>query len=809
MTDTILTVVWPFASALIVSVAELLLARSKAFGRSNVRDLKLPKIIWQIKWKDKTGETALSFLIIWTAALLQFLFSMVCIFLVRRFANIPPETAGSSVSSAFFAAGSIVSDLCILYLLRSRKRKLSKAAVIISVLSYVLIAAELFLFNFNSFRADRHNVTLKGTSLKPEFAYDAENEDGAVSYTGDGILIKNDCTLLIYDVPDDAYSVTVRFSRPEKLPESRFKLRLLVKDQNSMFVHRTADVRKISGLRNVQLFMRPYGKVDSIMLSFEGLEKNVSIEGVTFANCNVYGASFIRYIAVFIALALVVLIVNSRFYDVDLDLSKKLHIILLAAVFFITTGATYLLYRYDEMKFDKYPFEDTSKVMDIYQLAFDSSMKHIPYLDIRAEEELLGLDNPYDVSERTEKKTPYRWDYCYKDGKYYSYFGSAPVYTVYYPVYLITHRVPSYSSTVAMLGTIATVAVVLAFLSAVRMYVPKINLLALLLMIPAVSCAGFIYYNMLFSDKYYVACLSAIAGIGFSMFFGLSAVMGKKTVSRLILFFLSGVSLAVCAGSRPTAAICAAVLLPAFTGVLLDRDRKLVLRLSEALVFVLPVIAGIVLILMQNYYRFGNIFDFGEKYQLTVSDISSLKVTPEMIPSAIYYYILMPWTALETFPFFEPRGIIANNYEVYRNIEPSMGLINIPLLLLGTVFAPGSFVRTKGKIRKKYAASCNGFIAACFLVSFFVIWIDFSKGGVCIRYLSDFSWLIAISSAVILLRRIMRRSGRKTVYGLVCAASVLTVMIVFFIIISDDGNNLTKVCPDLLERCEDFFIFWH
>ena len=461
------------------------------------------------------------------------------------------------------------------------------------------------------------------------------------------------------------------------------------------------------------------------------------------------------------------------------------------------------------MKFDEYPFMDTSKVVDIYQLAFDSSMKHIPYLDIPVGEDLTGLDNPYDISEREEKGVTYRWDYSYKDGKYYSYFGQAPVYALYYPVYLITHRVPNYSSTVAILGTVATVAVLLAFLTAVRMYVPKINLLALLLMMPAVAGASLICYDMLFSDKYYVACTSAIAAIGFTVFFGLSAVMGKKSVSRLIMFFLSGVSLALCAGSRPPVALCAAALLPAFAGVLFDKDRKLALRLTEAFVFVVPVIAGIVLILLNNKYRFGSLFDFGENYQLTVSDVSSLKVRPEMIPSAIYYYILMPWTAMETFPFFEPRGIIANTYEIYRNIEPSMGIINIPFLLLGALFTPGSFMKAKGKITRKDAAVYNGFIAAAFAATFIIIWIDFSKGGICIRYLSDFTWLLAICSAVVLLRRIMKRSGRKTVYGLICVASVLTVFIAFFIILGNDGCNLTKVRPDLLERFEDFFIFWH
>ncbi|MBP5775492.1 MAG: hypothetical protein J6W36_07330 [Clostridiales bacterium] len=810
MTDIILTVVWPFASALIVSLAELFLARTKAFGRSNVRDLKLPKIIWQINWKDKTGKTALSFLIIWTAALLQFLFSMICIFLVRRFANVPAEAEVPGITSAFFAVGSIVSDLCILYLLRSRKRTHAKTAVMTAVMSYALIAVELFLFNFNSFSSDRRFVTMKGTDLKPEFAYDAEDEEnGAVRYTGDSIIIKKDCTLMIHGVPDDAYSVTVSFAGVEKLPGSRFKVRLLVKDKNSMYVHRTADVRKISGKRSVTLFMKPYGKIDSLMLTLEGMDNNVRIDSVAFSDRNVYGASFYRYLALFIALFLIVLTVNSRFYMQDYDPSKRFHIILLACVFLITTGATYLLYRYDDMKFDKYPLEDTSKTADIYQLAFDSSMKHIPYRDVPVSEELTQMDNPYDIGEREEKNVSYRWDFCYKDGKYYSYFGAAPIYTLYYPIYLVSHRIPNYSSTVAILGTVATAAIVMALLAAVRMYVPKINLLALLLMMPAVASASYIYYNMQFSDKYYVAFTSALAGIGFTFFFGLSAVMVQKTVPRLIMFFLSGVSLAVCAGSRPVTALCAAALLPVFFGVLLDKDRKLISRLSEAFVFVVPVITGIILMLANNHYRFGNIFDFGENYQLTVSDISSLKLTPEMFPSAINYFFFAPWTALETFPFFEPRGIIANSYEIYRNIEPSAGIFNLPFILLGAVFAPGSFVRAKGKISKKDAAIYNGFIAVSFATILFITWLDFSRGGICIRYISDFSWLFAICCAVILLRRIMRRSGRKTVYGLICLTSVLTVMIVFLILVGDNGCNLTKSYPELLEKCEDFFLFWH
>jgi hypothetical protein len=169
----------------------------------------------------------------------------------------------------------------------------------------------------------------------------------------------------------------------------------------------------------------------------------------------------------------------------------------------------------------------------------------------------------------------------------------------------------------------------------------------------------------------------------------------------------------------------------------------------------------------------------------------------------------MPFTAIDTFPYFEARGIILNSYEIYRNIEPSVGLLSIPFLLLGTVFLPGAFVRPNRRISQKDAAVYNGFLAACVLSALFITWFDFSRGGVCLRYLTDFAWLLAIMSAVVLLRRIMRKSGRKTVYGLICAALVLTFFTVFFVMLAQDSSNLTKLYPSLLERCEDFFIFWH
>ena len=809
MTNTVLTVVWPFASALLISIAELILSKTKKFGEPQAGKLKLPKFLRQIKTKDKAGISALSFLVIWSAALLQFLFAMVCLYIVRKKAFILPGTETEPVSHLFFAVGSLVSGICILYLLRSKKRRAEKAAVIIAVMSYLLIAVELFLFNFNSLKSNPYSVTIKGSDLESEFENEDENEDGAIHYMGDSVKVKSDCDLTISDVPEGMYSVTVRFGGALKEPGKRFRLRLSIEDDNSGYLYRVVDVKKVTGMRDATLFMRPYGHVYAAMLSFDELEQDVRVDSVTIADCNVYGAMLFRYLVLLFVLSVITLILNLKLYDIDYDPSKKSHAVLLTLVFILTTGVTYTFYYQKDIKFEKYPIEDTSAVLDIYELAFDSTMKKIPYLDVPVEEELMDLDNPYDASERESKNVTYRWDYAYKDGKYYCYFGMAPVYLLYYPIYFFSHRIPNYTAASCIIGTIAVMAVILAFMAAVKKFVPKINLLAYLLMIPAVAAASLIYANMVYTEKYYIACGSALAGMGFAVFFGISAVSGKKNAGRLILFFLSGFSLAVCVGSRPSEAICAAVLLPMFFGVLFDKKRKLMRRLSEAAIFLIPVIAAIVLVLMHNYARFGSITDFGENYQMTVSDIHSLKVTPEMLPSAIFYYFLMPFSSIDVFPYFEARGIIANTYEIYRNVEPSVGLFGLPFMLLGAIFTPGGFMKAKGKITKGEAASYNGFIAIGIMCALFLSWFNFSRAGVCIRYLTDIAWILAICFGVIFLRRIMRKSGRKTVYGIICVACVLTVATVFFMVISNDGGDFHRIHPTLLERCEDFFMFWH
>ena len=51
-----------------------------------------------------------------------------------------------------------------------------------------------------------------------------------------------------------------------------------------------------------------------------------------------------------------------------------------------------------------------------------------------AEQPLLELENPYDWSQRLESGVDYAWDHLLYEGKYYSYYGIAPVVTLFLPL---------------------------------------------------------------------------------------------------------------------------------------------------------------------------------------------------------------------------------------------------------------------------------------------------------------------------------------------------------------------------------------
>ena len=77
----------------------------------------------------------------------------------------------------------------------------------------------------------------------------------------------------------------------------------------------------------------------------------------------------------------------------------------------------------------------------------------------------------------TKKNVSYHWDRAFYNGKYYSYFGLAPLFMVYYPVYWLTGMLPTTAFAGFLLAAFAVVMIFAAIQGLMRLFAPRANLL--------------------------------------------------------------------------------------------------------------------------------------------------------------------------------------------------------------------------------------------------------------------------------------------------------------------------------------------
>ena len=803
MSDILVVYVWPFAAA----VLSYILCVYVISKRRLVFDINKNRLFKAISshLQGEPKEKMLSLLLIVIAMVMfsQEILILIIENVVRRTAN-TYLIEGTPVSPVIYAVFAFMFDACFIGLILGKGKLRTGCRRVIISLSVILIL-ETVIFNIGSLSTDQKYYVSDMSMASYEIS-----DDLTVPFRSDkGIVIEGDAAILISDLPDYTRSVNIEFERGYVKNPLGILVQFKVLDDNTGATFSVADVKPASGYNDVSLFIRPYGELHRSEIVVTSVTDPVTITRVTAFNTSPYHANAARFVVMATLTAAVIFICAFKLGKVYYDGRKKSHIIALALCIILTVGSTFLLYKTDEFELIDYPLYNTAAVDDIFALKFDAMKKGLPYLDLPSEDSLEPLNNIYDFTERTEANASYRWDYAYKDGHYYCYFGATPVLLFYYPIWFITGCIPSYNLALGLAGTLAATGIIFGYISLAERYAKRKKLLPYLLSIPVVCISSHMFYELVYPMKYYLPALCALAGLGFAVCFGFTALTAKKDKNAVVLFALSGLSLALCAGARPVTAMGAAVMLPAFIGVLAEKKYTLGNKAAKASAFALPVIAGIVMMLAYNNFRFGNPFDFGENYQLTVSNINSLKLDFSLLPVSLYYYFFQPYFMSPTFPFFRMIPYPIDNYEIFRNIELNVGIVYIPFLLAGLLLMWGTltFVH-KGHPGRKARAEYSVYALVTILITVVIAWFDFCRGGTAVRYTADFAYLIAMMSGVCIMRRLMVPSGRKALYGIVMAALIVTPVLIFLSYLPLYNSNLQFIYPDIVEKAEDFFLFW-
>ena len=417
---------------------------------------------------------------------------------------------------------------------------------------------------------------------------------------------------------------------------------------------------------------------------------------------------------------------------------------------------------------------------DIYGRQFDAWKKGQLELDIHVDERLAALENPYDPAARSAAKAKFSWDYAFFNGKYYSYFGIAPILTVHAPIYAVTGKLPNVPMACLILAVAGVIATAFAYREVVLRFSKKPSLWLFLIGLAGTVCASGIYLGALCSDMYYVAVLAAQV---FSMAFVALAVRAMKTEKlwlRMTLLVLAAIALTLTVWSRPTVALMCVAVFPLFIEFICKIKKD---TLKDGLMtvgsFAIPLMMGAAAVMWYNNARFGSPLDFGANYQLTVSDVSLNTIDFKYLFSSFFSYFLCPIWQTEVHPYLGMQKIkVLPDGSRYFYFDKYCGAFAYGLPL-GILAYPRLAMIEKQKGEKDIAKSAIVAVTAILAVG--IAFSDFCIGGVNMRYVYDISLVLAMVSAAVLINLTEKTDGyAKYVTGAataaLCAMSIWTNM---------------------------------
>ena len=496
------------------------------------------------------------------------------------------------------------------------------------------------------------------------------------------------------------------------------------------------------------------GNCKTFIVKFSDNENTpVEIQGITFNERIPFAFSALRLILYVAVLCGVYLLIKHPFakkkYEDNKKSFKRAVALLLAVMMefgcflmvFATFGTDGLLPSKTQGN------QMTKELVDAFEAG------HL-YLTDTPSDELLALDNPYDYSERGTKDVDAKWDHLLYNGKYYSYYGIAPVLLFFLPFHLITGYYASSALSILFFCLMGILFLSLLFMEYTDRFCRKmpLGMLTAAYITVLVSCGVWfsLCYNLFYEIAQSSGFMFTCGGFWLLMRSGIfdDTPIKKPTLAAAT----SMLSLAVL--SRPTCAVyCVTGLIfiwiglkkqMADDGVKKPFSKNCIKYLCAALI-PFAVFGGIQCV--YNFLRFGSPFDFGIQYSLTINDFTQSQFYGDFFNISFYNYILAFPVIKAEFPFifsgFERLGV--NGYYFLAN-ENAIGIFWRALPSFGLFGIVPAFKSLKKEDRKKLLLTIIPVSILAPLAIIFSIW----ESGYGVRYCVDFSWQIVFAGIAIL-----------------------------------------------------------
>lgn len=699
----------------------------------------------------------------------------------------------------------------------------------------VCLMLEMFIFNFNSahlFGKDYKRSVFNLATCKSEgFNTNTKTNSGAVetilefnginapigTLTFDMESNINGKVDVLIDMKDDTYSAAYRYSIASAT--------IIQNDKRSMTVPCNFS-----------------GKVHDIRFRFTAEDgETIKVNSITANEPIRFRFSIIRFGILLLACIMWYLMTASKVFEKSYS-ENKLNTKRLALVFtgVLLIGALWLhnAGRYATGNSDiAKEFQSTSG-NQITQELVDAFLDGRVYLQENADSTLLGLENPYDWSQRNNMNGGYApWDHLLFNGKIYSYYGIAPVLLLFLPYTKLTGYYFPTTWATFLFSCIGIIFLSLIYMCFADKFFGKVRSSLVfmgLIMIQIVSGIQFCICRPLF---YEIAQSSGFACVTVGAYFLLrSNVIGDGKISNWRIA-LSAVFLSLGVLCRPTLAVyCVAALLFILAGFFKIRKGNAALEAAaktakkdkkskdkgkapeQKKIGYIPYLACALIPfavigsvqMIYNYMRFGSFFDFGIQYSLTINDFTQSEYHTHFALIGFFNYLFQMPTFIQEFPFFKMYDVPTFHPQGYYFVATtsSLGILWKALPVLSYGYGAKAYRLTKDPEKKYNTLLLLTVCVICPAVIMFSIW----ESGYGTRYCVDFAWQILLG-ALIIAFIIYNNSGENTKKHLckAMAAAAIICIVTGFAQIYNWVNPSGLKAPDYQAQMLSFgrlFEFW-
>ncbi len=711
--------------------------------------------------------------------------------------------APSAVSVAVLTMLSYFGLVVSRFLPKEPLKRFAKRAGVICIAAFL---AETCFFNFKS-------ISLSNEKIAADFSAAQTDSPDAVVMTADSAVFTGNGNIIFEVAAENIYAVRFEFEGKDTLIRCTAEM----KDGNftKQYIN-IAEKHATADQGAVEFTMNTYEKLNTFKLSLADVGSPVTIKSCTFSTVLPFRFSTIRFLAVFVLIAAICAVFTFRLHSITYDSTRRSHRIAIFAALVLCLSLVNCFVIPDQ-KLINYKEVNISS-QDPFVQMFDAVQNGRVHIDIQPSPELLAMENPYDTSLRNELGVSCAWDRAFYEGKYYSYYGIAPVFVFYYPVYFLTGKLPTLNMANVFFGFLSVICLFGAVLAFTKRFIRQPNLLLLLSTLIAACFSSGIYFLLHHSNMYTLPGLSSTCFLLLCLWLGYTACDIEKNGAKRIMFFaLCGAAFVLSVASRPTRALSALLIAPAFLAILFSKKETVRSKVSAASAFLIPVIIGAAAIMAYNHARFGSPFEFGAVYQLTVSNVHANAIEPSLIPYALLQYFCQPIGMTKVFPFIGYTSPSLSGYGQYIYSAASHGALVFPMLLAGMIVLPFMLGHLKKQPGTKFAFDEITIKKLTYIIMFVialvVAWLDFCMAGVIFSYVCDILPVLTLLSVWLLLEsqqemaKLPAVGGRATaIYIAVCA---VTVVIAFLEILTFFNMALYQHFPNILFVLEDLICFWN